>query len=82
MHKVAVSSSAAVSVVKLAALCLSEISDRRKLTLDQSPGVIAAVQGLQSSICIAFIAEFCIDVANQMLSKVGANQKIVELPEL
>jgi len=82
MHEVAVASENAFSIVELSATSLPKIRHRRKLTSQHSSCIKSSLKNLLSSSSTVFIIEFCIDISDEMISKVVANMKFLQFSKV
>lgn len=82
VHKVAVASTSALAMVKLATTRLTEISDRGKLTNQRAFRIETTMKGLLSRGSTILITELGVDVACQMIAEIVANIHLLELTKL
>ena len=79
MHEVAKTTSFACAFVILTTFCLSEVCHRRELSCNHFTSIVSTVHVFHGCICLIFVLEFHVDIANHVITDVVSYNHLVEL---
>lgn len=82
MHKVTVTPSVAIVLLKLATRCFTKVGNGRKIRNDRAAGVEPPLQSLQSSGRLLLLLELNINITDHVIGQVITNIETLDLAEL